>query len=377
MNVCPVKEFCGGCQYQGIEYAQQLNRKQRSVEHLLNSFHDVENIIGMDEPENYRNRMQISFAYDEQHRIISGYYLPDSHMIVPVNGCMLCDEGINRIYASIKRILSKYRLSVFDERSLKGCLRHLLIRCTNLDEYMAVLVTGSANLNSRDQIVKEIIRYNPEVKTIIQNINNRRTSAILGNRNIVLYGKGYITDELCGLRFKISASSFYQVNKRQTEVLYNTALDLADFKGNEVLIDAYCGTGTIGLTASRHVKSVIGIESNESAVNDAISNSRFNKIRNIEFVCDDAGRYMDRLSRSKTHIDAVIMDPPRSGSNMKFMSSMVKMNPFKIIYISCNPESLRNDLRYLSRFYTIKKIQPVDMFPYTQHVECVVLMTKK
>ena len=377
MNVCPVKEFCGGCQYQGIEYAQQLNRKQRYVEHLLNSFHDVENIIGMDEPENYRNRMQISFAYDEQHRIISGYYLPDSHMIVPVNGCMLCDEGINRIYASIKRILSKYRLSVFDERSLKGCLRHLLIRCTNLDEYMAVLVTGSANLNNRDQIIKEIIRYNPEVKTIIQNINNRRTSAILGNRNIVLYGKGYITDELCGLRFKISASSFYQVNKRQTEVLYNTALDLADFKGNEVLIDAYCGTGTIGLTASGHVKSVIGIESNESAVNDAISNSKFNKIRNIEFVCDDAGRYMDRLSRSKTHIDAVIMDPPRSGSNMKFMSSMVKINPFKIIYISCNPESLRNDLRYLSRFYTIKKIQPVDMFPYTQHVECVVLMIKK
>ena len=377
MNVCPVKEFCGGCQYQGIEYAQQLNRKQRYVEHLLNSFHDVENIIGMDEPENYRNRMQISFAYDEQHRIISGYYLPDSHMIVPVNGCMLCDEGINRIYASIKRILSKYRLSVFDERSLKGCLRHLLIRCTNLDEYMAVLVTGSTNLNNRDQIIEEIIRYNSEVKTIIQNINNRRTSAILGNRNIVLYGKGYITDELCGLRFKISASSFYQVNKRQTEVLYNTALDLADFKGNEVLIDAYCGTGTIGLTASRHVKSVIGIESNESAVNDAISNSKFNKIRNIEFVCDDAGRYMDRLSRSKTHIDAVIMDPPRSGSNMKFMSSMVKINPFKIIYISCNPESLRNDLRYLSRFYTIKKIQPVDMFPYTQHVECVVLMIKK
>ena len=377
MNICPVNEFCGGCQYQGIEYTEQLELKQKYVENLFRNFHSVEKIIGMDEPENYRNRMQISFAYDDHHNTISGYYISDSHMIVPINGCMLCDEGINRIYSSVKRILLKYKISIFDERSLKGCLRHLLIRSTNLEEYMVVLVTGSANLNNKEQIIKDIIRFNPEVKTVIQNINNKRTSAVLGSRNMILYGKGYITDELCGLRFKISANSFYQVNKKQTERLYNTAIDLADFKGNESLIDAYCGTGTIGLAASRYVKNVIGIESNEYAVKDAINNSKINKIKNIEFICDDAGRYMDRLSKSKKHIDAVIMDPPRSGSSIRFMSSMVKMNPDKIIYISCNPETLRNDLKYLNKYYRILKIQPVDMFPYTQHVETVVSMKKK
>ena len=377
MNICPVNEFCGGCQYQGIEYTEQLELKQKYVENLFRNFHSVEKIIGMDEPENYRNRMQISFAYDDHHNAISGYYIPDSHMIIPIKGCMLCDEGINRIYSSAKRILLKYKISIFDERSLKGCLRHLLIRSTNLEEYMVVLVTGSANLNNKEQIIKDIIRFNPEVKTVIQNINNKRTSVVLGSRNMILYGKGYITDELCGLRFKISANSFYQVNKKQTERLYNTAIDLADFKGNESLIDAYCGTGTIGLAASRYVKNVIGIESNEYAVKDAINNSKINKIKNIEFICDDAGRYMDRLSKSKKHIDAVIMDPPRSGSSIRFMSSMVKMNPDKIIYISCNPETLRNDLKYLNKYYRILKIQPVDMFPYTQHVETVVSMKKK
>jgi 23S rRNA (uracil1939-C5)-methyltransferase len=334
MNICPVNEFCGGCQYQGIEYTEQLELKQKYVENLFRNFHSVEKIIGMDEPENYRNRMQISFAYDDHHNVISGYYISDSHMIVPINGCMLCDEGINRIYSSVKRILLKYKISIFDERSLKGCLRHLLIRSTNLEEYMVVLVTGSANLNNKEQIIKDIIRFNPEVKTVIQNINNKRTSVVLSSRNMILYGKGYITDELCGLTFKISANSFYQVNKKQTERLYNTAIDLADFKGNESLIDAYCGTGTIGLATSRYVKNVIGIESNEYAVKDAINNSKINKIKNIEFICDDAGRYMDRLSKSKKHIDAVIMDPPRSGSSIRFMSSMVKMNPDKIIYIS-------------------------------------------
>ena len=377
MNTCPVKEYCGGCQYQGIEYTEQLKIKQKYVESLLGSFHSVEKIIGMEDPDNYRNRMQISFAYDEHHNIISGYYIPASHTIVPINGCMLCDEGINRIFFSVKRIIAKHKVSAFDERSLKGCLRHILIRSTNLNEYMVVFVTGSTYLNNKEQILKDIIRFNPEVKTVVQNINNQRTSAVLGNRNIALYGKGYVMDELCGLRFKVSPNSFFQVNKRQTQILYETALKSADSKGSEVLIDAYCGTGTIGLAASRFVKDVIGVESNESAVKDAINNSRINKIKNIEFVCDDAGRYMDKLYRSKKHIDAVIMDPPRGGSSVRFMSSMVKIDPDKIIYISCNPETIRNDLKYLSRYYMITKIQPVDMFPYTQHVETVVLMTKR
>ena len=241
---------------------------------------------------------------------------------------------------------------------------------------MVVLVTGTTDIVNKDKIVKDIVKFNPEVKTVIQNINNRHTSAILGNRNYVLYGKGYIKDELCGLRFKISADSFFQVNKKQTETLYNTAIDLADLKENEVLIDAYCGTGTIGMVASRYVKKVIGVESNESAIKDAISNKKNNNIKNIEFICDDAGRYMDKLSKTGTHIDTVIMDPPRSGSSIKFMSSMVKMAPDKVVYVSCNPDTLRNDLKYLTKYYKIEKIQPVDMFPYTQHVETVVKLVR-
>ena len=376
MNKCPVSKYCGGCQYQGIDYSKQLENKQKYVENLLKSFHSVDRIIGMDEPENYRNKMQISFAYDESHNVISGYYVSSSHMIVPINGCMLADEGINRIYSSVKRILAKYRISVFDERVRKGCLRHLLIRSTNLDEYMVVLVTGTTDIVNKDKIVKDIVKFNTEVKTVIQNINNRHTSAILGDRNYVLYGKGYIKDELCGLRFKISADSFFQVNKKQTEILYDTAIDLADLKENEVLIDAYCGTGTIGMVASRYVKKVIGVESNESAIKDAISNKKNNNIKNIEFICDDAGRYMDKLSKTGTHIDTVIMDPPRSGSSIKFMSSMVKMAPDKVVYVSCNPDTLRNDLKYLTKYYKIEKIQPVDMFPYTQHVETVVKLVR-
>ena len=376
MKKCPVNEFCGGCQYQGVSYATQLEVKQKKEDDLLKGFHSVENIIGMEEPLHYRNKIQISFAYDEKRNTISGYYIPSSHMIVPVDECMLCDEKLNEIYRSVRKVLKKYRVSVFDERSMKGCIRHLLIRSSNLNEYMLVLVTGSQSIYNHEQIVKEIIRYNPEIKTVILNINNRHTSAILSSRNQVLYGKGYITDELCGLKFRISANSFYQVNKRQTEILYNTAIKLCDLDENDVLIDAYCGIGTIGMIASRFVKKVIGVESNESAIKDALINKKINNIENIDFVLDDAERYMDYLSRHNTRIDAVIMDPPRSGSDIRFMSSMVKMQPRKVVYISCNPVSLADDLRYLSRYYRVEMIQPVDMFPYTQHVETVVLMSR-
>ena len=377
MKICPVAEYCGGCQYQGIDYPSQLENKQKYVESLLSNFHCVEKIIGMTDPDNYRNRMQISFAYDEYHNVISGYYVPSSHTIVPVNSCMLCDEDINRIYISVKKILAKYKISVFNERSMKGCIRHLLIRSTNLNEFMVVLVAGTSRINSQDQIINDIIRFNPEVKTIVLNINNRHTSSVLGDRNINLFGKGYITDELCDLKFKISPNSFYQVNRRQTEILYDTAIKMADLKKTDVVIDAYCGTGTIGMYASRYVEKVIGIESNQSAVNDAINNKKINGIKNIEFYCEDAGIYMNRLAEKGSHIDAVIMDPPRSGSSSKFIFSVNKLLPEKVIYISCNPETLKRDLKHLTSRYIISRIQPVDMFPYTSHVECIVCMQRK
>ena len=376
MEKCPVSKYCGACTYQGVSYSKQLETKQKQVEKLLSGFSSVNKIIGMKDPLNYRNKVQINFAYDDNHNVISGYYIPSSHIIVPIESCMIVDEKINEIISSVKRIIIKHKISIFDENRMKGCLRHILIRSTNLNEYMLVLVTGSATIVKKELLIKDILKYNPNITTIIQNINNRRTSMVLGSRNNVLYGKGYIVDKLCGLKFKISASSFYQVNKRQTEILYNEAIKLANLNKNEILIDAYCGTGTIGLVASRHVKKVYGVESNLSAIKDANKNKSLNSIDNIEFICEDAGRYMEYLSKIRMHIDTVIMDPPRAGSDMKFMNSMVKLKPDKIVYISCNPITLKDNLKYLSKFYNVEKIQPVDLFPFTDHVETIVLLNR-
>ena len=376
MKRCIYSEYCGGCNYQDIDYQTQLQYKQKTVNDLLSDFGKVEDIIGMKDPDNYRNKVQFSFGYDEHRNVICGYYLPDSHQIIDVKECMIADEGINRIISSIKRIVKSLNISIYDERADKGCLRHVLIRMSSLGEYMVVLVTATNSLFNEEQLVKEIIRFNPEVKTIIHNINPLKTSIILGKKSIVLYGKGYITDELSGLKFRISPSSFYQVNKRQTEVLYETAIKAADLKEKDVLVDAYCGTGTIGLCAAEHVKKVIGIELNEEAVKDANINKNINEIKNAEFICGDAGQYMNQLAKTKRKIDCVIMDPPRSGSDQKFMSSMVRMAPQKIVYISCNPVTLKRDLNYLKAFYQIKRIIPVDMFPNTKHIESIVLLKR-
>ena len=371
MKKCPVSQYCGGCQYQGITYQKQLEMKQNYADRLLSGFHAVEKIIPCRESEHYRNKIQISFGYDEQRRIICGYYAPNSHFIVPIQECMIANEKINKLIVSLKRIIIRNHISIYDERSRKGCLRHILIRTSNLNESMVVFVTGSRTLQKQDILVRETLRYNPEVKTIVHNINDVPVSKVLGKKEYVLYGKGYITDVLNGLSFRISASSFYQVNSYQTEVLYAKAIELAGLTDKDTLIDAYCGTGTIGLFASSSVKKVMGVEVNASALKDAKTNCRINDINNAEFILDDAGKYMEFLAENQVHIDAVIMDPPRSGSDTRFMSSMVKLSPERIVYVSCNPETLKRDLQYLKRYYRIEKIQPVDMFPYTKHIETV------
>ena len=377
MKKCPVSKYCGGCSYQGIDYQKQLDTKQEQVNSLLSSFYNVSKIIGMDNPYNYRNKVQMNYAYDDNHRIISGYYVESSHIIVPIDECQICDEKINEILVSIKKIITKLHISIFDERIMKGCIRHVLVRSTNKDEYMVVLVTGSSTIVKKDILINQILKYNPKVKTIVQNINRKRTSMVLGAKNTVLYGKGYITDRLCDLDFRISPSSFYQVNKRQTEILYKKAIEAAKLNKNDILIDAYCGTGTIGLSCANKVKKVIGVESNYSAIKDANINMKINNIDNAEFVCEDAGKYMEYLAKQNKHIDVVIMDPPRAGSDKKFMTSLFKLAPKKVVYISCNPYTLKDNLKFLTKMYDIKLIQPVDMFPFTDHVEVIVQLSKK
>ena len=373
-NTCPYAEYCGGCQLQGMDYQKQLNLKQARMNQLLGRFGKVEEILGMKDPYHYRNKVNASFGY-ENHRVIVGNYVASTHQIVEVKNCQINDERANAIIETVRSLAQKYHISIFNEFTLKGCLRHCMVRTSSRNEVMVVLVTGTNGLKEEEAFVKDLLKAHPYIKTVVQNTNRRHTSMVLGDKSRTLYGKGYITDDLCGCAFNISALSFYQVNKRQTEVLYNTALSLASFKGNETLIDAYCGTGTIGMIASRKVKQVIGVELNKKAVADARVNAKNNRIDNIRFVEDDAGNFMRALVREKSRIDAVIMDPPRKGADRKFLDALLTLAPKQVIYISCGPESLKENLGYLtSRGYKVVKIQPVDMFPFTEHVECVALL---
>ena len=375
---CPVSDICGGCDYQGLSNDKQCQKKQERIEKLFRNIIKVQPIIKSEHPFAYRNKVQVSFGKDEKGKIIVGNYAKDSHFLVPINDCMICDEKILEIIRSFRTLLNKYHISVYDEKAGKGCMRHLLIRSSSIGEYMAVMVTGSPRINHEKELLSDIRKYNPELKTVIHNINNRFTSMILGEKSRTLYGKGYINDELLGCTFRISPSSFYQINRFQTEKLYAKAIEYAGLKGNEKLIDAYCGTGTIGILMSRHVKEVIGVEVNEDAVKDAIINKRNNGIKNINFVCDDAGRFMKKLAYDKEKIDVAVMDPPRSGASREFLKSLCMLRPERIVYISCGPDTLRRDVSYLLKEgYSLKKLQPVDMFPFSEHIENVALLVRR
>ena len=376
LRICKYRKYCGGCQLQGKSYEKQLSLKQARMENLLGRIHKVNPILGMEDPYHYRNKVNVTFGF-EDNRVLCGNYLSNTHQIVEVDSCMINDVLSDKIIQSIKEFVIRHKVNIFDENSLKGCIRHVLIRSTNKKEYMVVLVTGTNTMYKGDLLVKELTKKYPQIKTIVQNVNRKHTSMVLGNQNHVLYGKGYVEDELLGCTFQISASSFYQINKRQTAILYSTALNFADFKGDETVIDAYCGTGTIGILASSRVKKVLGVEVNEQAIQDAKKNARINKVENIEFVAEDAGNYMRSLAKKKEKIDAVILDPPRSGADQKFLDSLRILKPEKIIYVSCGPESLRGNLYYLTKHgYQVKEIQPVDMFPLSSHVETVCRLTK-
>lgn len=375
---CPLYKKCGGCQIHNLSYEEQLQFKMRKVVGLIGRFHHVENIIGMDNPYHYRNKVQAAFGRDRQNRIISGVYQSSTHKIVPVDDCLIEDIKADQIIVTIRKLLKSFKLKTFDDNKMTGFLRHVLVkRGFSSGEIMVVLVTGCEEFKSKRSFINALLERHPEITTIVQNINNKRTSLVLGNKSIVLYGEGIIREQLCGCTFTISPKAFYQINPVQTEILYNKAMEFADISKDDIVIDAYCGTGTIGIIASKYAGQVIGVELNKDAVKDARKNAKINNIDNIDFICADAGRYMVGLAEQRLKADVVIMDPPRAGSDINFLKSVVKLSPKKVIYISCNPETLKRDLTYLSKNkYKVRKIQPVDMFPHTEHVETVVLLTK-
>ena len=374
---CLNSKKCGGCQLQNLPYDRQLSFKQVKVIKLLGKYAHVNEIIGMENPYHYRNKVQAAFKR-VGGKIVSGVYQSSTHNIIPVDSCMIEDEKADEVIVTIRKLLKSFKLKVFNEDTFEGFLRHVLVkRSFSTGELMVVLVTGTLNFPDESKFVNALLSRHPEITTIVQNVNNKRTSLVLGEQTRVLYGSGYIEDNLLECKFRISPKAFYQINPTQTEVLYSKALEYAKLNGNETVIDAYCGTGTIGILASRSAKKVIGVELNTDAVKDAKVNAELNGVQNIEFYEADAGKFMVELASLNQKIDTVIMDPPRAGASLDFLKSLVILKPQNVVYISCNPETQARDLSYLTRKgYRVKKIQPVDMFPHTQHVECVVQLCR-
>ena len=377
---CPVYKKCGGCQLQNLTYPEQLKFKQNKVEKLLKKFCKVEPIIGMENPYHYRNKVQAAFWTDRKGKIISGVYQSGTHHVVGIDSCQTEDIIADKIIVAVRKLLPSFKLTTYNEDTRKGFLRHILVKrgfATN--QIMLVLVTGTPVFPSKNNFVKAILKQFPEITTIVHNINPYNTNLVLGDVQKVLYGKGYIEDILCGCKFRISPKSFYQINPVQTEVLYNKAMEYADLKGEETVLDTYCGIGTIGIVAAkRGAGHVVGVELNPDAVRDAIVNAKANNLKNIRFFKGDAGEFMYEVADEDEKPDVVFMDPPRAGSDTKFLDSLIKMSPKTVVYVSCNPETLARDIDYLGKNsdYKVQKIQPVDMFPHTAHIECVVLLSK-
>ncbi|MBQ7927065.1 MAG: 23S rRNA (uracil(1939)-C(5))-methyltransferase RlmD [Lachnospiraceae bacterium] len=377
-KICPVAKQCGGCKWIQEEYQVTLKEKEKRFAELMKPYCKPESIVGMENPYHYRNKVHAVFGEDRKHNAISGIYEAKSHRIVPVDSCLIENELADRIIVSIRGLLKSFKIRPYNEDTGYGLLRHVLIRTGYVTgQVMVVLVLASPILPSKNNFVKALRKLHPEISTIVINVNNRGTSMVLGDKEQVIYGKGYIEDVLCGKTFRISPKSFYQVNPRQTERLYGKALEFADLQGNETVLDAYCGTGTIGMIAAGKAGQVIGVELNQDAVKDARINAKCNQVENIRFYQNDAGKFLVEMAEQGAKVDVVLMDPPRSGSDEAFLGSVLKVKPKKIVYVSCNPETLVRDLKYLVKGgYQVQKAAGVDMFPFTEHVEAVALLTK-
>ncbi len=375
---CSHLRDCGGCQVKQQEYPEHIKQKQSQVEVLLKKFCPVENIIGMDNPYHYRNKVHAVFDHDRKGNPISGVYEEGTHRVIPVDSCMIHNKKADEIIVSIRNMLKSFKIKTYDEDTGYGLLRHVLVRTGfSSGEIMVVLVLSSPILPSKNNFVKALRKLHPEITTIVLNVNDKATSMVLGEREIVIYGKGYIEDTICGKVFRISPKSFYEVNPVQTEVISRKAIEFAGLTGKETVIDAYCGIGTISLIAAEQAKKVIGVELNKDAVKDAVINAKRNQTTNVEFYTQDAGEFMSQLAEVGETAEVVFLDPPRSGSDEKFLNSLCQLKPNRIVYVSCSPVTLERDLQYLTKKgYKARKAVPVDMFPWTSHVECVVLISR-
>ncbi len=379
MANCSVKDICGGCEYIGRPYEYQLGLKQKHVSGILDGICEVGNIVACDSPYYYRNKVHSAFKRGRGGKIIHGTYAEGSHRIVEHDRCMIENRKAQEIINTIGVIAARHKMSIYDERVGKGLLRRVLVRVSEATgQIMVVLVIGSRYFTGKNAFIAELLDKHPEITTIVSNINSRHDSMILGNISKTEYGKGYIEDVILGKTFRISPDSFFQVNTKQAEVLYSTAVSLAGITTDDRVLDCYCGTGTITLCTAELCSEAVGVEINPAAVTDARANARRNKVRNVKFINEDATAYMEdlRLSGGERY-DVVIMDPPRAGSTARFINSLAGISPSRVIYVSCNPETLARDLKcFISEGYRPVRAIPVDMFPWTDDVECCVLLER-
>ena len=377
-NTCVnYEKKCGGCPLLALPYREQLAKKQARLQELLGGFAPVKAVQGMAEPLHYRNKAIASFA-TQRGKLVCGLYAEGTHRVLPGADCLLQEEILNKTLAAVLDAARACRWTAYDEDRGTGLLRHIVLRSSGDGKVLVTLVTPGPDLPGSKNFCTALRKKAPWVVSIVQNINPTRSSAVLGSREKTLYGPGFVLDALCGTQFAISSRSFYQVNRTQTEVLYKKALELARLTGRETVIDAYCGIGTIGLCAAPLAKQVIGVERNPAAVKDAAANARRNKIANARFVCADATEWMAAAAGEGLRPDVVFLDPPRAGSTPECIAAVNKMKPRRVVYVSCDPETLARDVAAFTRLgWRAAKFCPVDLFPQTRHVETVVLLSHK
>ncbi|WP_407271325.1 23S rRNA (uracil(1939)-C(5))-methyltransferase RlmD [Radiobacillus sp. PE A8.2] len=381
---CDVYVQCGGCQLQHMSYNLQLNMKQNQVKNALKKVGHITDVpvhstIGMDDPWRYRNKVQIPVGY-RGGELITGFYRKRSHEIIDgMDTCVITAEINDRMVEAVRRIADRLGIQAYNEEKHKGVLRHIMVRTGfETNETMIVLVTRTEELPYETELVKELNETYPQIKSIVQNVNKQKTNVILGKNTKVLWGQEYIYDTIGDIKFAISAKSFYQVNPAQTKKLYDKALEYADLSGNEIVIDAYCGIGTISLFLAQKAKKVYGVEIVPEAISDAKANAKLNHMDNVEFYVGEAEKVMPWWTAQGLRPDVIVVDPPRKGCEEALLEAMITMKPKRIVYVSCNPSTLARDLRILEDGgYETKQVQPVDMFPQTGHVECVALIELK
>lgn len=380
---CSTYNKCGGCNLRHIEYSKTLKIKKAIVQNCMNKALkreiEINDVIGMENPLHYRNKLQYPLGLDEQNNPVMGVFSARTHNIIPTEKCFIQNEKCQEIAKDIFEFIKQNNVSVYDEKTLKGTIRHIVIRIgIKTNEILVTLVVNDDKLKDKE-LVQYITKKHPEIKSIVKNFNTKNTNVILGDKTEVIYGTGYIYDILGEYKFKISPLSFYQVNPVQTEILYNTAMQFAGVNEtankNNIALDLYCGIGTIGIFASKYVNKVYGIEIVPQAIEDAKENAKINDVKNIEFICGDVEVAFDELiNKEKIVPSAIIVDPPRKGLDNKTVENIAKIKPAKLVYISCNPATMVRDLTKLENIYNIKAIQPVDMFPWTNGVESITIL---